>query len=321
MKKLWKPLLATLYIALSSSAIASDYPNKSIRLIVPAAPGGTTDIAARMIAEPLGKALGQSIVVENKPGAAGKIATQQLLRSPADGYTLLLQYSGFQVITPSVEKVDWDPVNDFTPIANVLSAPQVLVVKKDLPVNSLQELIEMAKKSPNSLNYASSGNGALQHVATEQLNQLAGIKTTHVPYKGTGPALTDLLAGSIDFTITTPPPLLAHIEAGALKALAVTHDKRIASLPNTPTTIEAGYPDLIISSWFAMYAPKDLPAPILEKLSSSIKEIMQTEDYKQKAAKQGAEAVYMNPQELKQYTAQEVERWKKVIDTAEIKAD
>ncbi len=321
MKKLWKPLLATLYIALSSSAIASDYPNKSIRLIVPAAPGGTTDIAARMIAEPLGKALGQSIVVENKPGAAGKIATQQLLRSPADGYTLLLQYSGFQVITPSVEKVDWDPVNDFTPIANVLSAPQVLVVKKDLPVNSLQELIEMAKKSPNSLNYASSGNGALQHVATEQLNQLAGIKTTHVPYKGTGPALTDLLAGSIDFTITTPPPLLAHIEAGALKALSVTHDKRIASLPNTPTTIEAGYPDLIISSWFAMYAPKDLPAPILEKLSSSIKEIMQTEDYKQKAAKQGAEAVYMNPQELKQYTAQEVERWKKVIDTAEIKAD
>lgn len=321
MKKLWKPLLATLCITFSSPTMANDYPNKSIRLIVPAAPGGTTDIAARMIAEPLGKALGQSIVVENKPGAAGKIATQQLLRSPADGYTLLLQYSGFQVITPSVEKVDWDPVNDFTPIANVLSAPQVLVVKKNLPVNSLEELITMAKKSPNSLNYASSGNGALQHVATEQLNQLAGIKTTHVPYKGTGPALTDLLAGSIDFTITTPPPLLAHIEAGALKALAVTHDKRIASLPNTPTTVEAGYPDLIISSWFAMYAPKDLPAPILEKLSSSIKEIMQTEDYKQKAAKQGAEAVYMNPQELKQYTAQEVERWKKVIDTAGIKAD
>lgn len=321
MKKLWKPLLATLCIALSSSAIASDYPNKSIRLIVPAAPGGTTDIAARMIAEPLGKALGQSVVVENKPGAAGKIATQQLLRSPADGYTLLLQYSGFQVITPSVEKVDWDPVHDFTPVANVLSAPQVLVVKKDLPVNSLEELIAMAKKSPNALNYASSGNGALQHVATEQLNQLAGIKTTHVPYKGTGPALTDLLAGSIDFTITTPPPLLAHIEAGALKALAVTHDKRITSLPNTPTTVEAGYPDLIISSWFAMYAPKDLPAPILEKLSSTIKDIMQSEDYKQKAAKQGAEAVYMNPQELKQYTAQEVERWKKVIDTAGIKAD
>lgn len=321
MKKLWKPFLATLCLAFSSSAIASDYPNKSIRLIVPAAPGGTTDIAARMIAEPLGKALGQSVVVENKPGAAGKIATQQLLRSAADGYTLLLQYSGFQVITPSIEKVDWNPVDDFTPIANVLSAPQVLVVKKDLPVNSLEELVTMAKKSPNSLNYASSGNGALQHVATEQLNQLAGIKTTHVPYKGTGPALTDLLAGSIDFTITTPPPLLAHIKAGALKALAVTHDKRIASLPNTPTTVEAGYPDLIISSWFAMYAPKDLPAPILEKLSSTIKDIMQSKDYKQKAAKQGAEAVYMNPQELKQYTAQEVERWKKVIDTAGIKAD
>lgn len=322
MKKLWKPLLATLCVTFASQpTLASDYPNKTIRLIVPAAPGGTTDIAARMIAEPLGKALGQSVVVENKPGAAGKIATQQLLRSTADGYTLLLQYSGFQVITPSVEKVEWDPINDFTPVANVLSAPQVLVVKKNLPVNSLEELIALAKKNPNSLNYASSGNGALQHVATEQLNQLANIKTTHVPYKGTGPALTDLLAGSIDFTITTPPPLLAHIEAGALKALAVTNDKRIASLPNTPTTIEAGYPDLVISSWFAMYAPKDLPAPILEKLSTTIKKIMQSEEYKEKAAKQGAEAVYMGPEELRKYTAQELSRWKKVIDTAGIKAD
>jgi len=164
-----KKVLTSLFFVMSAmgtSALAQDYPIKPIRLIVPASPGGTTDIAARMIAEPLGKALGQSVVVENKPGAAGKIAAQQVLRSPADGYTLLLQYSGFQVITPSVEKVSWDPVEDFTPIANVLSAPQVLVVKKDLPVKSLSELVGYAKEHPNKLNYASSGNGALQHVAT-----------------------------------------------------------------------------------------------------------------------------------------------------------
>ncbi len=321
MKKLWKPMLAAICLATGTTAMANDYPNKPIRLIVAAAPGGTTDIAARMIADPLGKALGQSVVVENKPGASGKIATQQLLRSAADGYTLLLQYSGFQVITPSVEKVDWDPVNDFSPIANVLAAPQVVVVKKNLPVNSLPELIDYAKKNPGKLNYASSGNGALQHVATEQLNQLADIQTTHVPYKGTGPALTDLLAGMIDLTITTPPPLLPHIESGGIKALAVTHDKRIPSLPNTPTTVEAGYPDLVISSWFAMYGPKGLPAPVVEKLSTTIKTIMESPEYQKKAAEQGAEATYMNPEELKQYTAQELTRWKKVIDTAGIKAD
>lgn len=321
MKKLLKPLLATLCLVTASTAAANNYPNKPIRLIVPAAPGGTTDIAARMIAEPLGKALGQSVIVENKPGAAGKIATQQLLRSTADGYTLLLQYSGFQVITPNIEKVDWDPVKDFTPIANVLAAPQIVVVKKDLPVNSLSEFVDYAKKNPNKLNYASSGNGALQHVATEQLNQLAGIQTIHVPYKGTGPALTDLLAGMIDLTITTPPPLLAHINSGGIKALAVTHDKRIPSLPNTPTAAEAGYPDLIISSWFAMYGPKDLPASVVEQLSTTIKTIMSSPEYQEKAAGQGAEATYMSPDELKDYTAQELSRWKKVIDKAGIKAN
>lgn len=317
-----KKVLTSLFFVMSAmgtSALAQDYPIKPIRLIVPASPGGTTDIAARMIAEPLGKALGQSVVVENKPGAAGKIAAQQVLRSPADGYTLLLQYSGFQVITPSVEKVSWDPVEDFTPIANVLSAPQVLVVKKDLPVKSLSELVSYAKEHPNKLNYASSGNGALQHVATEKLNQLAGIKTTHVPYKGTGPALTDLLAGLIDFTITTPPPLLAHIKSGSIKALVVTDNKRLDSLPNVPSAPEAGYPDLIVSSWFAMYGPKDLPEEVVKKLSSTIEKIMQSKEYQEKAAQQGADATYLNPQELKQYTADELKKWKQVIDAAGIK--
>lgn len=316
------PLL-TLAIAAATAtqAMAQElaYPQRPISLIVSAAPGGTTDLAARMIADPLSKELGQPVVVENKPGASGGIAAQQVLRSKPDGYNLLLQYSGYQVITPSIEKVTWDPVKDFTPIANVLSAPQVLVVKKDLPVNSLKELVQYAKDNPGKLNYASSGTGALQHVATEQLNQMAGIKTTHVPYKGTGPALTDLLAGVVDMTITTPPPLLPHIKSGALKALVVTSKDPLPSLPDVPTASAAGYPDLLVSSWFAMYGPKGLPEDVVNRLNTAIAKIMATPEYKKKAETLGATAEYMNAQQLGTYTGEELVRWKKVIDAAGIK--
>ena len=312
--------LSTLTCVLAMhSAYAETYPTKPITLIVSAAPGGTTDIAARMVAEPLSKALGQSVVVENKPGAAGNIAAQQLLKSKADGYTLLLQYSGYQVITPSVMKVQWDPVKDFAPVANVLSAPQVLVVKKDLPVNSMKDLIEYAKTHPGKLNYASSGNGSLQHVTTELLNQMASIQTTHVPYNGTGPALTDLLGGLIDFTVTTPPPLLAHIKAGSIKPLVVTSNTKLDSLPDVPTAAEAGLPDLQVSSWFAMYAPKNTPKEVVEKLTMEIHKIMETPEYKAKAQTLGATAEYMDAEQLGKYTQQEVERWKKVVDAAGIK--
>ncbi|MGO1767949.1 LacI family transcriptional regulator [Advenella sp. S44] len=305
--------------ATNAMAQESGYPQRPISLIVSAAPGGTTDLAARMIADPLSKELGQPVVVENKPGASGGIAAQQVLRAKPDGYSLLLQYSGYQVITPSIEKVSWDPVKDFTPIANVLSAPQLLVVKKALPVNSLKELVQYAKDNPDKLNYASSGTGALQHVATEQLNQMAGIKTTHVPYKGTGPALTDLLAGVVDMTITTPPPLLPHVKSGALKALVVTSKEPLASLPDVPTASAAGYPDLLVSSWFAMYGPKGVPQDVVERLNAAIKKIMATPEYKKKAETLGATAEYMGPQQLGEYTAEELVRWKKVIDAAGIK--
>lgn len=316
-----KPLFLALSVFAAGTTYAQDaakYPERAITLIVSASPGGTTDLAARMIAEPLGKALGQTIVVENKPGAAGSIAAQQLIKSKADGYTLLLQYSGFQVITPSITKVNWDPVKDFKPVANVLSAPQVLVVKKDLPVNSLQELITYAKERPGVLNYASSGNGSLQHVTTELLNQMAGIDTVHVPYSGTGPALTDLLGGSIDFTITTPPPLLPHIQAGSIKPLVNTSNAKLKSLQEVPTAAEAGLPDLLVSSWFAMYAPADTPDDIVNKLSGEIEKIMATPEYQEKAENLGATAEYMNSEQLGKYTEQELARWKKVIESANI---
>lgn len=323
---LYKPLRAALAAALlalsASPAIAlADYPERPITLLVPAAPGGTTDLAARLIAQPLGEALKQSVVVDNKPGASGSIASQAVAKAKPDGYTLLLQYSGYNAISPHVQPADWDPIKDFAPVANILSAPQVIVVRPSLPVHSLKELIEYARANPDKLNYASSGNGALQHVATELLKQMADVKIEHIPYKGTGPALNDLLGGAVDMTITTPPPLLGHIAAGKLRALAVTGPNRLASLPDVPTAAEAGYPDLLVSSWFAMYAPKDTPQAIVDKLAGTIEGIMETEAFREKAQQQGAEADFMGPAKLADYTQQEYDRWGKVVEAAGIKAD
>jgi tripartite-type tricarboxylate transporter receptor subunit TctC len=307
--------------AYAAPALAQEaaYPNRPIKLIVSAAPGGTTDITARMIADPLGKALGQSVVVENRPGGAGSIAAQMVTRSKPDGYTLLLQYSGYQVITPLITpNLGWDPVKDFTPIANVLSAPQVLVVRSNLPVTTLKQLVDADKKDPGKLNYASSGVGSLQQVSTELLNQMAGTRLMHIPYNGTGPAMNDLLGGSVDMTMTTPPPLLPHIAAGKLTPLVVTGKNRLPTLPNVPTAAEAGYPDLLVSSWFAIYAPADVPSDIVNKLANEVETIMKTPAFREKAQALGAEAQFMGPTELGDYTKQELKRWDKVVKTAKI---
>jgi tripartite-type tricarboxylate transporter receptor subunit TctC len=294
---------------------------KPITLYVPAAPGGTTDIAARMLSVPLAKLLHQSVVVENRSGGNGNIAGQLVARAPADGTTLLVQYSGYQCITPLIQPVQgFDPARDLKPIGMLVDSPQVLVTRGNFPANNFAEFLKYAKAHPGSVNYASSGNGSLQHVTTEMMKDLTKTFMVHIPYRGTGPAMSDLLAGTVDFTITTPPPVLAQVRAGKLKALMTTGRTRLEALPNVPTAMEQGVP-LVASSWFAVYGPAGLPAETQNRLSAAIKQIVQSEDFRKKAEELGAKAVAMNAAELATLGDNERNMWARIVHAANIKAD
>ncbi len=298
------------------------YPTKTITLIVPTAAGGTTDIAARMLAAPLSAALGQAIVVDNRGGANGVIAAVAVKRADPDGHTLMMQYSGYHVISPNVSKQppQWE-AKDLQAVANVLSAPQVVVVRAGLPVKSMAELVAYAKANPGKLNYASSGNGSLQHVTGAMLEQQAGIQMTHIPYKGTGPTIQDMLGNQVDLTFGTPPPFIPHIQSGKMRALAVTGKTRLSSLPDVPTTAEAGLPKLDAASWFAVFAPAKTPRAVVDKLAEEIAKVMATPAFKQRATDLGASADYMNPQQLGDFSAAELARWAVVVKTSKIEAD
>ncbi|HBW63471.1 Bug family tripartite tricarboxylate transporter substrate binding protein [Comamonas kerstersii] len=314
-------LAAGLALGMGTVASAQDgYPNKPITMVVPASAGGTTDLAARMTAQALGPVLGQTLVVENKGGGNGNIAAAQVKRAEADGYTLLMQYSGFHVISPHLGKSSWE-LKDFVPVANVLSAPQIVVVRGDLPVNTMQELVAYAKANPMKLNYASSGNGSLQHVTGVQLERAAGVQMMHVPYKGTGPALQDLLGGQVDLTFGTAPPFMPHIQAGKLKVLAVTGKERLPSLPDVPTTAETGFPGVNATSWFAMFAPAGTPAAIVSKLESDVRNALAEPAFQQKARDQGAAADFMDSKALGDMVQRDWDMWAQIVKEANIKGD
>ena len=314
--------LAALTGLAAAAQTPAPYPVKPITLIVPTAPGGTTDIAARMLAEPLGKALGQTVVVDNRGGASGALAAVAVKRAEPDGYTLLMQYSGYHVITPHVSRspAQWE-AKDLQPVANVLSAPQVVVVREGVPVKTLAELVAYAKKDPGKVTYASSGNGSLQHVTGAMIEQQAGVQLTHVPYKGTGPALQDLLGAQVDLTFGTPPPYMQFIQSGKLHALAVTGKGRLPSLPDVPTAAEAGLPKLDATSWFGVFAPAKTPRPIVDKLSAEIAKILATPAFRQKAAEQGAAADYMAPEAFGSFVDAESKRWATIVKSSRIEAD
>ena len=319
------------FTALAAAALAAGfmgsvsaqtaYPSKTVVMVVPTAAGGTTDLSARMLAQALGPVLGQTVVVDNKGGGNGNIAASIVKRAEADGYTLLMQYSGYHVISPLITKQkQWDQ-GDFQPVANVISAPQIIVVRADLPVKTLAELMAYAKANPGKLNYASSGNGSLQHVTGAMLEQQGGVKMVHVPYKGTGPALQDLLGGQVDLTFGTAPPFMAHIASGKLRVLAVTGKERLPSLPDVPTTAEAGYPKVDATSWFAVFAPAGVPKPVIDKLNADIRTVVQSAAFKQKVQEQGATADYQSPQQLGDKVRADLANWATVVKTSKIEAE
>jgi tripartite-type tricarboxylate transporter receptor subunit TctC len=295
------------------------FPQRPITLVVPTAPGGSTDFTARLIAEPLSKVFGQSVVVDNKAGASGNIGNQIVARAKPDGYTLLVSYSGYHVGNPHLFKqAGWDPIKDFAPVAMLTRAPQIIVVRNGLPINTLQDLIGYAKTNPGKLNFASSGNGSIQHIAGALLKQLTGTFITHIPYRGAGPALQDLLAGQVDIFITTPASVQSQILAGKLKALAVTSTTRLSSLPNVPTAAEAGLKGYELDSWFALYAPTGTSAEIVQQLNSEVAKILRHPDISKKANESGTAVEVMSPQQLGEFTAKELEYWGKVIRNANI---
>lgn len=307
---------------LASLAFAQNFPDRPITLVVPNPPGGLVDTSARLLSEPLTRVIGQPVVVDNKPGASGNTAYQYVAKAKPDGYTLLISYSGYHVGNPALmDKLPWDPIKDFSPIALLTVSTNVIAVHPSIPVNNLKELIAYAKANPGKLNYASQGNGSVSHIGTEIFKQATGVDMVHVPYKGSGPAIQDVLAGQVQVFITTPPSVMQHVQSGKLKGLAVTGANRHPGMPNVPTTAEAGLPSFQLESWVALYAPAGTPAPIITKLTDSVKKSLALPEVKERADTAGVELRYLNPQAMDALLKKELPYWNKAIKAANIKLD
>lgn len=325
MKSLKAMRKVLLGFALSFSAqlvSAQNFPDKTITLVVPNPPGGLVDTSARLLSEPLSRVIGQTVVVDNKPGASGNIAYQYVANAKPDGYTLLISYSGYHVGNPALmDKLPWDPIKDFTPVALLTVSTNVIAVHPSVPVNNLKEFIAYAKANPGKLNYASQGNGSVSHIGTEMFKQSTGTDMVHVPYKGSGPAIQDVLAGQVQVFISTPPSLMQHVQSGKLKGLAVTGKNRHPGMPNVPTTAEAGLPSFQLESWVALYAPAGTPAPIITKLTDSVKKGLALPEIKERSDAAGVELRYLNPAATDALVKKELPYWNKAIKAANITLD
>jgi tripartite-type tricarboxylate transporter receptor subunit TctC len=314
--------LGVLLALVAALACAQTYPTKPIRLVVPFPPGGATDILARDVAQKLTEAWGQSVIVDNRPGAGGNIGSELVAKSSPDGYTLEMGTVGTHAINASLyAKMPYDHVKDFTPVILVAGVPNVLVVNPALPANSVAELIAYAKANPGKLNFASSGNGTSIHLSGELFKVMAGVQITHIPYKGSAPALQDLLGGQVQMMFDNLPPSLPQIKAGKLRALAVTSLTRAPALPDVPTLSESGLPGFEASSWFGILAPAGTPAPIVAKLNAEIAKWLATPEAKEKLAKQGANAAGGTPDDFAKHIAAETAKWAKVVKDSGAKID
>jgi len=316
-------LFATLvFAAITQFAGAQAFPDRPITLVVPNPPGGLVDTSARLLSEPLTRVIGQPVIVDNKPGASGNTAYQYVAKARPDGYTLLISYSGYHVGNPALmDKLPWDPIKDFSPIALLTVSTNVIAVHPSVPVNNLKEFIAYAKANPGKLNYASQGNGSVSHIGTEIFKQTTGVDMVHVPYKGSGPAVQDVLAGQVQVFISTPPSLMQHVQSGKLKGLAVTGKNRHPGMPNVPTTAEAGLPSFQLESWVALYAPTATLKPVITKLTDSVKQSLALPEIKERADAAGVELRYYNPAQMDALLKKELPYWHKAIKAANITLD
>jgi tripartite-type tricarboxylate transporter receptor subunit TctC len=317
-------LSATLFAAsilASHSAFAQPFPNKPIKIIVTAAPGGTTDIASRAMSDLLGKELGQTVIVENRAGGAGIIGIQALLAAPADGYTMAMGNIGPNAINYSLYKNLPYKMDDMEPITIVIANPNVLVVNPEVPAKTVAELVALAKANPGKYSFASSGRGQSIHMSGELFRTQAGIDVIHVPYKGAGPALADLLAGQTTMMVDNLPSSMQYIKAGKLRALAVTSKNRVAELPDVPTMIQSGYPNFEVTAWFGLFVPAGTPKPIIDKLYLAVKKTLDTPEIRQRWKDLGGWAVGDTPANTKIFIAAEKKKWELVAQQAKIEAE
>lgn len=314
MKSLMQRLVPFIAGALAVAAVAADpWPTKSSTVLVPYPPGGTTDVVARIYTKHFTETLKQTFIVENKPGASGTIAMAAAAKAPADGYTLYASEMTMAAVPALFQNLPFDPVKDFTHIALVAEAPYVLVVNSKVPANNLKELIALAKKDPGKLTFATGGSGSGPHLAGELFKSLAGLDITHVPYKGSGPAVNDLIGGQVDMMFTAAPTVAGHIAAGRVKPIAVTANKRLASMPNVPTAPEAGLPGLVVANWFGVSAPKGAPAAATSTLNAKVVELLKNPNMVAQLETLGAVPAYMNSAEYTKYVQAETERWTGLI--------
>ena len=320
MKALWVAA-ALLSVGVTAEAAAQAYPSKPIRFIVPFAPGGSTDLLARFLAPRLTAALGQPVIVDNRGGAGGVIGAELAARAPADGYTIVLGSPGPLTINPNLQRMPYDSLRDFSPITLATISPFTLVVHPSLPVNSVKDLVALAKAKPGSLNYGSAGNGSVAHFSSEQFKALAGVDIVHVPFKGSGPAVADLLGGRLHLMFENLPTMLPHVRSGKLKLLAVGTKTRSGLVPEYPTIAEAGVPGYESSTAFGVLAPANTPAAVVKRLNQEIVKALQIPDMMEKLSGLGLEAVGGTPQQYAAHLKEELAKYGRIVKAAGIKLD
>jgi len=314
--------LLALAAVLSTAPAVAQYPNKPIHIVVPSAPGDGSDLTSRLISDKLGAALGQPVIVENKLGAGGVVGTEYAARQPADGYTLIMANAGSHAINAALySKLSYDPAKDFTPVALVGISPNMMSVNPSLPVKNVAEFIAYAKAHPGGINYASGGNGSSAHLSAELFKTMSGVSMNHVPYKGSTPALTDLIGGQVQVMIGNLPPMLGHVKSGKLRALAVTTAKRYPGLPDVPTVAESGLAGFETVAWFGLFAPAGTPKDIVARLNKEVNAIIALPDIRERLLAIGMEPMPGTPDDFAARQTSDIAKWKKVVAESGAKVD